>query len=69
MSEIICEYYKLANLDLEVFTITGKLEGEYKSYYPNGNIFTICNYNNNKLIGEYKEYYPNGQLKFIRLYH
>ena len=43
----------------------GALEGEYKAYYPNGNIWTKQEFKNNDLNGVYEVYYEDGnpQLK------
>ena len=41
----------------------GIKNGEYKTYYDNGNIETVVNYKNDKLNGESKSYYENGQIK------
>lgn len=37
-------------------------EGEYKEYFPNGNVSKISNYKNNKLDGNVKIYYVDGEL-------
>lgn len=39
------------------------LEGEYKSFYQNGNKYEIGSYKNNKFEGEYIKYSENGQIK------
>lgn len=40
------EYYDNNNISSEVFIINDKMEGEYKSYYINGNLHFISNYVN-----------------------
>ena len=40
----------------------GQKHGEYKEYYPSGQLEYRCHYKNGKLHGEFKEYYSNGQL-------
>ena len=56
---IIQEYYDLtkAKICYEFFIFNGKKEGEYKSYYENGQLYSICNYKNGKYEGEYTQYY------------
>ena len=49
----------------EYFQNNGKIEGEYKRYHINGQLYEICNYINDRKNGEYKEYYDNGQLREI----
>ena len=65
--QVIRTYYSGddRNLSEEYFQLNGKKEGEYKSYYDNGQLEMICNYVNNKTEGEYKEYYRSGQLFII----
>ncbi len=41
------------------------INGEYKSYFNNGQLETICNYIDGKINGEYKYYNENGQLLII----
>ncbi|MEQ8908463.1 MAG: hypothetical protein RIC95_04695 [Vicingaceae bacterium] len=41
----------------------GKLNGLYKIYYPNGNIFRYAHYDYGKLDGDWKEYSPDGSLR------
>ena len=41
----------------------GKAEGEWKTYWRNGNLEITENYNNNVLEGEQKVYYKNGNLR------
>ena len=58
----------------DIFTKFGKLnfgvwisgaggEGEYKSWYSNGQIHAHAFYKNDKLEGEYKYWYKNGQIE------
>ena len=46
-----------------VFYVNGNLEGEYKKFYGNGQLWLQCLYVNGKIEGEYKEFYENGQLR------
>jgi len=47
-----------------------KLQGEYKSYYGNGQgqLYYKCYYKDSKRQGEYKRYSPDGSLKYKRYY-
>lgn len=38
------------------------LEGEFKSWHPNGQLKVMTFYQNELLEGDYREWYPNGQL-------
>ena len=46
----------------EVFMTNGKKEGEYKSYYKNGELHEKVNYIDGLKQGIEKSYYDNGQL-------
>jgi antitoxin component YwqK of YwqJK toxin-antitoxin module len=47
------------------FHINGKIFGEYKEYFDNGNLCIDCVYVDNKIEGEYKIFDCNGNLKVI----
>ena len=64
MAEVKRTYYKNGTLSSEYFEINGKKEGEFKSYYENGQLGTICmyidgqlrsicSYIDNKITGKY----------------
>lgn len=36
-------------------------DGEWKTYYPDGKVRSVVNYNNGKLLGLYTKYYRNGK--------
>lgn len=36
-------------------------DGEWTTYYPNGKVRSITNYENGKIVGLYTKYYPNGK--------
>ncbi len=66
----IAEFFdKSKNTDdiLKICVITyyvdGKINGEMKSYYKNGQLCSICSYIDDKRHGEYRKYYSNGQLE------
>ena len=67
---IVQGYYDMSQINLwyEHFIFNGKKEGEYKSYYRDGQLEEICNYKNNNMEGEYKYYYKNGQIWGTRNY-
>jgi len=44
----------------EYYIFNDRIEGTYKEYWENGQIWETCNYKNNKKEGEYKEYHSNG---------
>jgi hypothetical protein len=46
----------------EFTIINGKLDGEYKEWWENGQPYIHCTYKNGELEGEYKMFYENGQL-------
>ena len=46
----------------------GKLDGEYKEYYKNGNLEYHKFYKDGELDGEYKRYYENENLKYHKFY-
>lgn len=56
------------NIKIEAYYINNKLNGEYKSFYSNGNIEEICYYQNNNRIGEHKRYSKHGTLIFKCVY-
>lgn len=43
----------------------GKINGEYREWYENGNLKVIKNYKDGKLNGVITLYYPNGNLKVV----
>lgn len=61
---VIKIYVDIAKIDLycEYYIFNGKMEGNYKEYYKNKQLFTICNYINGKKEGLCKKYYDNEQL-------
>jgi uncharacterized protein len=70
MAQYIRTYHDNAKTQLkeEYYEVNGKIEGVYKKYYYNGQIYIICNFINGILHGEYKSYHKNGQL-FNECYH
>lgn len=47
---------------LECSYVNGKLNGEYKTWYSNGNLHTQAFYIHGKLDGIYKKWHENGEL-------
>ncbi|MBG0780794.1 MAG: toxin-antitoxin system YwqK family antitoxin [Bacteroidales bacterium] len=59
--------YSAYNEDLNQFEKEindGKLHGDVKYWYPDGQIKSTLEYENGKLNGNSKSWYPNGQLKY-----
>jgi antitoxin component YwqK of YwqJK toxin-antitoxin module len=52
-------HYKTSNIEFTI--VNGKLEGEYKSWYDNSQLWQECFYKKGKLEGEYKSWHENGQ--------
>ena len=46
MAEVVRTYFDKEQTKLahEYYQVDGKKEGEYKSYYSNGQLYEICNY-------------------------
>lgn len=57
-------YYKNNKLEFyETEDYTISRNGEYKSFYKNGNVKCVCDYKNDYRHGFYREYYENSRLK------
>jgi antitoxin component YwqK of YwqJK toxin-antitoxin module len=50
MAEIKRTYYDNGELESECFVINGVKNGEYKIYYPYGELVESCNYENGEKI-------------------
>jgi len=48
--------------DREYYLLDGKMDGEFKSWWPNGQLFVHCYYRNGKFDGEYKSWDENGEM-------
>ena len=46
----------------------GVLDGEFKAYYPNGNLQGEVNYKNGEMNGEFKEYHENKNIRLSGSY-
>ena len=46
MSELVRTYYTNGNILEEYYMFNGKKEGEFKSYWDNGQLWEVCNYIN-----------------------
>ena len=65
----IKEYYNNVNLHKHYFLDEDDLlQGEYKTWYENGNSWEICNYKNGKKHGEFKEWDDAGKLVIDCIY-
>jgi hypothetical protein len=54
------DHYKTSKCEFNI--VNGKLEGEYKEWYENGQPFERSFYKNGELHGEYRKWFDNGQL-------
>ena len=63
-----CSEEEGINIHEKYFQINGKKEGEYISYYWNGNVFSKCTYQNGKIEGEYISYCADGRI-FLKLFY
>jgi antitoxin component YwqK of YwqJK toxin-antitoxin module len=60
--ECSCNELEGKHLKVEYFENNGKIEGTYKEYYIDGEIYIECNYIDGKLNGIYKKYYNDGNI-------
>ncbi len=68
---IVKEYYTSeegGGLKCEYRTKYGEIDGEYKEWYNNGQLYIQTTYVEGKLHGEYKEWYDNKQLRLQTTY-
>ena len=61
-SGVFRQYHENGNLYKEFFHRNGVIDGDFKTYYYNGNPQFICNYVNGKKYGRQIEYKLNGEL-------
>ena len=72
-------FYDSDSLFVQFFTLSGKIEtegilngrkrvGNWKYFYPNGELMSEENYENGKLHGEQLIYYPDGQVTEFAVY-
>lgn len=66
--ELRKEFNKDSSLKIEGILIKGKINGAYKTNYPNGQIECNCNYSKGKRDSIQVKYHSNGQLNFIGFY-
>lgn len=66
--ELRKEFNKDSSLKIEGILIRGKINGAYKTYYPNGQIECNCYYSKGKRDSIQVKYHANGQLNFIGFY-
>ncbi len=62
---VIQEYFGKGKINLwkKFFIFNGKIEGEYKKYWEDGQLWITYNYKNGKLEGECITYYQNEKRK------
>jgi len=68
VADIRRTYYPGGILESEGTYINNKLNGSYKKYYLNAQLWEEYNCDNGILDGSKKEYYSNGQLMYERIY-
>ncbi len=56
------EYHENGNIYREFYHINGVIDGEYRTFYNNGNPQIICDYVNGQKLGRDIEYKINGEL-------
>ncbi len=56
------------NLQIEGVLENGERHGMWKSYYPNGNVWSKTGFINGKSEGETITFYPNGQIRYTGFY-
>jgi antitoxin component YwqK of YwqJK toxin-antitoxin module len=52
-------YYKTNRCEFTI--VNGRLNGEYKEYYPDGQLYAHCTFKNGKVHGEYRSWWLNGK--------
>ena len=58
-----CSEKEGTNIHQKYFKMSGKIEGEYISYWANGNVYSKCVYQNGKIEGERISYHLNGNVE------
>jgi len=56
-------HYNKGTIKEEFKLVRGAIQGEFKTYYPTGQIYTLNTYESGVQMGEQKEWYENGNLK------
>ena len=62
------EFENRTSIDPTQFKWNKQLNGTYKIYFNDGNIYFEVTYKNNELNGQYKKYYNNGQVMIEATY-
>ena len=68
MEEVIVKRYPNGNVYEEYIMKDGKKQGQYKSFYPNGDLQVISHYVNGLLDGEFRGYDSQGVLISAEIY-
>ena len=61
-------YWETGDLKNTATFTKGELNGEWKSFYPNGKPLVQGEYKDNMKVGEWREYFENGRLKNVTNY-
>jgi hypothetical protein len=64
----IHEFYKDSTPRIIGTKVSGKLEGSYRTFYPNGNQQCDCNYKSGERDSLQRIYHDNGQLRQLLVY-
>lgn len=62
------KYYPNGNVKETCSLRNGKLSGEYKCFYENGNLYGEGEYRHNYPIGVWRTYYPDGKTMVVEEY-
>ena len=62
------EYHPNQNIFIEGCYKNGKREGEWKSWYDNGILWSVGNFNEGIQVGKTMTYYENGNLRYSGMY-
>jgi len=68
LKEPICEYNEEGKKIAEYFLLDGQPDGDFKRWYPNGQLMVSQHFEKGKFEGEQKEYYPSGLPKVFLEY-
>jgi antitoxin component YwqK of YwqJK toxin-antitoxin module len=60
---------EMDSMKIEFDVVNGKKEGNFRSYYPNGQLLMSGEMKNNRNVGEWKYFYDNGQVESVGLFN
>jgi len=63
-------YYENGQIELEGrYDKKGKRQGRWKYWYPNGKLWSMCDYTSGLKDGESKVYFENGEVRYYGKYN